>query len=352
MSARTGRIAGLDGVRAIAVLGVIASHSGFVGLGWIGVDIFFGLSGYLITGILLDAKGPNTTAGEYFIPFYIRRALRIFPLAWAFAIAWSIYVGEAGGIFWYLAYVVNWLPETPAPRSLGHYWSLAVEEQFYTLWPAVVFLASSKALRRISLGVLALNVSLRFGVSMWPPDFATAQFRDLATFARADTLIIGALLAQQQRNGGWGDWPRRALPIALAAAFGIVGLRVLERMDLLPLLTYNLKWPMIDIGVGAGLLFVLTAPPRFLEWAWLQWIGKISYGVYVIHAVFGTALHDRFPLSQAPLIFLLQVAMTLPLAAASWYLFESPILSLKHKWPMHRPTEERLTSELSGPARF
>src|SRR5438105_4405762 len=74
------RLRALDGVRAIAVLGVIASHAGIFGLGWIGVDIFFGLSGYLITGIF-DAKAIKPAARDYFVPFYMRRALRILPLA-------------------------------------------------------------------------------------------------------------------------------------------------------------------------------------------------------------------------------------------------------------------------------
>jgi hypothetical protein len=92
------RLPALDGVRAVAVLGVIASHSGLFGLGWLGVDIFFGLSGYLITGILLDGKAAATSARGYFVPFYIRRSLRILPLAWAVAILMAGIRGERGGL--------------------------------------------------------------------------------------------------------------------------------------------------------------------------------------------------------------------------------------------------------------
>ena len=111
----------LDGVRAIAVIGVIASHSGLFGLGWVGIDIFFGLSGYLITGILLDAKAASVRPRDYFVPFYARRALRILPLAWAFALLVSAIRNDWTGLPWYAGFVVNWLPHSPAPRDLGHY---------------------------------------------------------------------------------------------------------------------------------------------------------------------------------------------------------------------------------------
>jgi len=91
------------------------------------------------------------------------------------------------------------------------------------------------------------------------------------------------------------------------------------------------------LGVWAGLLVVLTRPPRVLQWFWLRWIGQISYGVYVIHALFGHWLHEHF--SSAPVVFVLQLGITIPLAALSWYLFESPILTQKRRWPM--PSKRR-----------
>jgi len=326
------RLPALDGVRAIAVLGVVASHAGVFGLGWIGVDIFFGLSGYLITGILLDAKAASPSARDYFVPFYMRRVLRILPLAWAAALVMASVRGEWSGIAWYMGYAVNWLPHSPPPTDLGHYWSLAVEEQFYTIWPAIVFFTSRKTLARVSGGVILADVICRMAFSVSPPSFATPQFLGLATFARADTLVVGALLAQRERNGGWGRESQWALPVAILCGVGVVALRVLERMNAWPLVTYNLKWPIIALGVGAGLVYVLVRNPSVLRWRWLVWIGQVSYGVYVIHACFGHWLHQHF--SQAPVIFVLQLALTLPLAALSWYLFESPLLTLKRHWPM------------------
>jgi len=327
------RVPELDGLRAIAVLGVIASHSGLVGLGWVGVDIFFALSGYLITGILLDAKATAHNAREFFVPFYMRRALRILPLAWLVVLLVSALRNEWSGTPWYLGYVVNWLPASPPPRDLGHFWSLAVEEQFYTLWPALVFTVSARTLWRATIALIALDVALRFAVSIWPPEFATAQWRDLATFARADSLLVGALLAQRERQGGFGHAARWAWPLCIAAALALVAVRLGERTGVSATLLYNLKWPIVALGCGAGLLGVITRPPRLLRWRVLVWLGTISYGIYVIHALFGGWLHDHFTLAQAPIIFALQLGMTVPLAALSWYLFESPLLSLKRYWP-------------------
>jgi peptidoglycan/LPS O-acetylase OafA/YrhL len=338
MSSHESRIPALDGVRALAVLGVIASHSGMFGLGWVGVDIFFGLSGYLITGILLDAKSAGPTARAYFVPFYMRRALRILPLAWTVAAIMCAIRGQWSGFPWYAGYLVNWLPTSPPPRDLGHYWSLAVEEQFYLVWPAVVFFCSPRTVWRAAFGIIAADIVLRFGFSMWPPAFATEQFLGLATFARADTLAVGALLALRQRDGGWGREVAWAVPLALATGTIFVLIRAMELLHVTPLITYNLKWPVLALGVGAGLLWVLTRPPKVLEWGWLVWIGKVSYGVYVIHSCFGSWLHDHYP--AGPVVFILQVGLTLPLAAVSWYLFESPILNQKWRWPMPRRVSE------------
>ncbi len=326
------RLPALDGVRALAVVGVIASHAGIFNLGWVGVDIFFGLSGYLITGILLDARAANPTARAFFVPFYMRRALRILPLAWAAALLTAFVRHEWSGLVYYVLYVVNWLGYSPPPSDLGHYWSLAVEEQFYLVWPAIVFLASRRGLLAATVGLILVDVVCRFGVSMWPPAFATDQFLGLATFARADTLAVGALLAQRERSGGWGREAAWAWPIAIASAIALVTIRKLEVAHALPILTYNLKWPVIALGVWAGLLVVLTRPPQVLKWFWLRWIGQISYGVYVIHALFGHWLHAHF--ASGRVVFVLQLGITIPLAALSWYLFESPILSQKWRWPM------------------
>jgi|tagenome__1003787_1003787.scaffolds.fasta_scaffold20988996_2 peptidoglycan/LPS O-acetylase OafA/YrhL len=325
----------LDGVRAVAVMLVLAAHANLFKLGGLGVDIFFGLSGYLITGILLDAKAADPSKRDYFVPFYMRRALRILPLAWGVALIAAAIEGQWSGLLWYMGYLVNWLPDSPPPDVLGHYWSLAVEEQFYLVWPAVVLFAPRRVLPTITLGVILFDIIFRLAVSMSPPAFATPQFLDFATFARADTLAVGALLAQLERSGGLPvRHIRWAWIAALLAAVLILAIHRLETRGLWPQVTYNLKWPLVAAGVGAGLLVVLVRPPGFLQWFWMRWIGQISYGVYVIHALLSRPLHARF--ESSIVVFVLLLALTLPLAALSWYFFEAPILAQKHRWPMPR----------------
>src|SRR5262249_12430502 len=152
----------------------------------------------------------------------------ILPLAWSVALIMALIRNEWSGLFWYMGYFVNWLPHSPPPTDLGHYWSLAVEEQFYLVWPALVFYLSRPTLLRATLAVIVLDIACRLAFSMWPPSFATDQFLGLATFARADTLAVGALLAQQERSGGLGRHLRWAWPAGLLACLAVVAIRVME----------------------------------------------------------------------------------------------------------------------------
>ena len=139
--------------------------------------------------------------------------------------------GESSGLIWYMGFFANWLPHSPAPRDLGHYWSLAVEEQFYLVWPALVFYLSRRTLLCATLAVIVLDIACRFAFSMWPPSFATDQFLGLATFARADTLAVGTLLAQRERSGGLGRDLRWAWPAVLFAGLAVVAIRAMELRD-------------------------------------------------------------------------------------------------------------------------
>src|SRR5215469_7550470 len=182
----SGHVPALDGIRGLAVLFVIAFHSRapflntseipfslfqFLGLGWSGVDLFFVLSGFLITGILLDTR----RAPGYFRVFYARRALRIFPLYFAYLLLILVVLQGIFVVFvrtnpWqhvnpllYLTYSMNWVSGLD-DQWLGHLWSLAVEEQFYLIWPAAVWFCSRRSLPWVCIAMATAALAFR----IWP----------------------------------------------------------------------------------------------------------------------------------------------------------------------------------------
>ena len=214
------RIAELDGIRGIAVLSVVLLHfhapfadsrplgllSTVLDRGWIGVDIFFVLSGYLITSILMATRD----ATNYFSAFYARRAVRIFPL-YIVALAVFFWVllpiehrhGLATGFpqmeqIWYWLFLGNWRQGLGYNdgAGVGHFWSLAIEEQFYLAFSFVVLWVSGRGLVRVCAGMIALSIVLRIGLA------ATGHLPDMAlrlTVLHLDPIAMGALLAASAR---------------------------------------------------------------------------------------------------------------------------------------------------------
>ncbi|HEV2844590.1 MAG TPA: acyltransferase, partial [Thermoanaerobaculia bacterium] len=218
------RLPALDGLRGLAILLVLLLHFTVYGgppategidklfyraaqAGWIGVDLFFVLSGFLITGILYDAKGGE----NYFRSFYARRVLRIFPLYYgALAVFLLLVPALRPGSFWHWTYLSNvqiaregW----PDSGALGHFWSLAVEEQFYLFWPVAVLLLARRSLMAACWVCLAGSLLLRVGLHL--ADQETAAF--VLTPARLDSLAAGALLALAARG------PEGLAPVARRA---------------------------------------------------------------------------------------------------------------------------------------
>jgi peptidoglycan/LPS O-acetylase OafA/YrhL len=233
------RIPALDGVRGIAILLVIAFHARAVfastlemplpvfrvlGLGWSGVDLFFALSGFLITGILLDSrKSPH-----YFRAFYLRRALRIFPLYFGYLFlvlvvtryGWLLISGNdlwrSTDARWYFSYLLNWkLDHGYNDLYLGHLWSLAIEEQFYVVWPAVVFLVPRRQLKWVCVAVAAGAPAARVYLAAHGFD-SEAIYR--MTPCRMDVLAMGAFVAIGLRD--FRETLARWKPRVLAAAGG------------------------------------------------------------------------------------------------------------------------------------
>jgi peptidoglycan/LPS O-acetylase OafA/YrhL len=387
---RIGRhIPALDGLRGLAIIGVLLDHfttvtpeptadwprllwRGFKS-GWIGVDLFFVLSGFLITGILLDAKG----GARYFRNFYMRRTLRIFPLYYAVLVVVFLVLPrfhlsardaallEEHGQWWYWLYLTNVLAAihhfAAIPLEAGHLWSLAVEEQFYLFWPLVVFACSSARLRVVCLAILVTALLLRVGIRL-ADDPGYAVYPDAVyslLITRADTLAMGGLLALAMRDRDGIARLRRLAPrVLLAAAIPIAVLFVRERgLNAGGIAMQTIGYSSLAVLFGSALTLSVLAPresplSRGLTAGWLMAFGRYSYAIYLFHGFVNPPLwralgpHLLSPtggmswLARAAYI-LIGVGVTFVLAVLSWNLFERHFLKLKDLFPYER--RERAT---------
>jgi peptidoglycan/LPS O-acetylase OafA/YrhL len=314
------RYQGLDGLRALAVLGVICTHTQILQSGQIGVDLFFVLSGFLITGILLDAHPFGLRALR---PFYLRRALRIMPLAYAalLLLAWHLPWNESR---WYYTYTIDLRSTRGAAVYLNHFWSLALEEQFYFIWPIVALTCPRRYFGIVCLLLLGLTLAARLELvrlHVW----RTWNAEHL----RTDGLIAGALLAHVVRVANVRSW-RLPATIVGVAAYG-----AWLMSDRLPARDAFLIDPLfLAMSFVSVLLLVLTNCPMWLKWRPLEYVGTISYGIYVIHNPIAWML-ERHGLNRWSNLLVTTVA-TVTIASVSWFCFERPILMLKERWPMPR----------------
>ena len=339
----------LDGVRAVAVVLVLLFHLGLSWMsgGYLGVSVFFTLSGFLITTLLAsELKRSGTIALGY---FYGRRARRLLPASIVCLIGVCILIAteqvpDRSGLRWYvfggLLQFANWVPlglrdsyaalfDTPSP--LDHFWSLAIEEQFYWLWPISMlglfrlvmgkhrsFADWSKRIA-IALGVLFVifGISAPLTASLWNQDAAY-----FATWARIPEILAGALLAVIALRTGIPAMVRWLAPLCLAA---IVVLSVITPAG--RGFAYEGALPMFAL-VSAGLIAGLQHPTvvsRLLSLAPIVLLGRISYGVYLYHwPVFVVLSQGRTELSVLPLS-LLRISVTLAIALVSYFLIEQPI---------------------------
>lgn len=365
-------IPALDGVRGVAVLAVMILHFTFmapsnavqatlvevVGLGWAGVDLFFVLSGFLITGILVDTKRRQS----YFKNFYARRSLRIFPLFYAYLLVvlvlWPALADSApestASKLLTATYLGNFLMAfggwEALPGHTTHLWSLAVEEQFYLIWPFAIFLLPRARKYQLCVGVIIGAWCLRAALHLWWPD-GTPGYVLLP--ARADALAAGGLLALEVRREGW-EVRLRPWVVRLVLA-GVTLLMLTLALDPiagdgaftpLHLHVQLLAYPGV-MALSAALVLWAVLPPAtgtrhtLVESGLLQGLGRISYGMYLLHIPLRNVLtHRVFPGGRMPallgselltqtLVVLAGIAITYVVASVSWTLFESPILRLK-----------------------
>jgi peptidoglycan/LPS O-acetylase OafA/YrhL len=367
----TGRIPELDGLRGIAIAMVLLYHyfqqtlvtspgsfaakvQSALGLGWSGVDLFFVLSGFLIGGILLDAKAST----NFFQVFYRRRFFRIVPLYAAILMLFPALAGIAqranlGDFSWliggkplpwysYFTFTQNfWMAHTErfGAMTLAVTWSLAVEEQFYLTLPILVRkLTVPRLMRCVCIGIYVAPL-LRIVLGLFFPHNWIALFA-LAP-CRADSLLLGVLAAMLIRDEQWRERIQRnhrSFFALLAILFlGVLALAVYAPQVFHPVMQ-SVGYSWLALFYVTVLLYALTRPTsalsRALRLKWLGWLGGIAYGTYLIHEMiqgmmFGLIWHGE-PAITGGLTFLTSVAalgITLLIAHFSWKHFESPLLN-------------------------
>jgi len=361
----------LDGIRALAFLMVFFSHYVNFKPGGFGVDIFFVLSGFLITGILYDTRNEENRYSN----FYVRRSLRIFPLYYAvillIVLAWPIFHWQWDWrwLCWPL-YAGNWVlivhrgtiddstmqlfngwlyGRHSAFLLIGHFWSLCVEEQFYLIWPWVVFqVKSRRALIAISTAVVLLCPLLRW-VALHRMN---AQLIDdgilvHATLFRIDTLMVGAVVALLYRGSSraalfssarWSIWIASALAAVAVVAVALHP-ALLHRHGLYPML-YMVGFTAVAYFSAVLIVSSLVKDSwmyRIFSNPILRWGGRITYGAYIFHDI----LHPLYTSLAVRLhvpVWVLALATTTLISWLSFRYFESPLLDLKDKLAPSSPS--------------
>ncbi|WP_034816348.1 acyltransferase [Ensifer sp. BR816] len=355
----------LDGLRAVAVSMVLYGHF-FAADGsyWghIGVRLFFVLSGFLITRLLLEARADSSFERAVALKsFYARRALRIFPPYFAvLGFVWLTGLESSREVLaWHALYLSNFwyaLQNAWTPWVLCHTWSLSIEEQFYIAWPLVMLLAPRRSIPAICLGVIAFSLAYRF---YWPLTGTPSLGRDLLPPASMDALAVGALLADNRSMGV--TWPRsieRSWMPLLAVSLILLWFRPTPKPPLLEWLAWmGLEvFPLLPLAllVGSCSRGIGGAFGRLFECAPMTALGRISYGVYLYHAIVLALVVQAQPfipvnvLEQGPGRFLVAGLGTLILASISWFAFEQPLNALKRHFPYVRRTGARIALANAG----
>jgi peptidoglycan/LPS O-acetylase OafA/YrhL len=322
----------LDGIRAVAIGAVLLTHlwgypaghwlNGFAQAGWVGVDLFFALSGFLITGILRDTRDDPS----HFKNFYARRTLRIFPLYYALLILTLVLLpqfkeipADAKAVGWmYWAYLGNfattdnwhWFP-------LDITWSLSIEEQFYLIWPALIYRMSNKRVLQLCIGLMVAMPLVRLAL------YEPLGWRWLTMVFRADAFAAGAATAVLMRMGvdvsriKWASllW----LPLIALAWKG----SLLREKEFVSTFGYTLT------SVASVGLIVLAMQTKFFANKVIAYVGKISYGVYIYHPLCLVALSLVYPATNTWAQLALGTILSVAVASASFWLYETPILKLK-----------------------
>jgi peptidoglycan/LPS O-acetylase OafA/YrhL len=381
----------IDSVRAYGFVFVLLSHIFYEKFppGWIGVDAFFVLSGFLITRILLKARGKDGAVKN----FYLRRIVRVFPIYYGTLVfifyIWPNLTSDPAASYpawqhkWFFAYLQNLrlrlVMEPTHTTYLGHTWSLAIEEQYYLLWPWFVLMVKPRTLLKILTAVILLSPVLRFLIYRdaqgalpavttwlygWNDELTISLYERFSmlqgrtswwiyknTFTRLDGIAMGSLLAVVIHQGWIGFRNHRRLSILLAWTMLPGSLALILYTGFFPSVQFPPWWIVTFIYTTVGLGFtgmigvlVYTRQP-ILQFVCgnrlVGFVGKISYGLYVYHFPLELMMEPRYAAFReangGPLLFLHEdrvafVILTFGIAIASWHLIERPMLKVKDRF--------------------
>ena len=373
-----GYIKGLDGLRAIAILLVMFGHissslnwpveSAFqkpfnllTNMGWVGVQLFFVLSGFLITQILLkDRAKPN-----YFKNFYIRRSLRIFPIYYLTLLFFFVLIPLIYGIpewlgdsvddqIWFWTYLQNWNRPFSNHGALAPLWSLAIEEQYYLIWPLFVFLFQNKTLKLICFFMIVSAPIFRFFLYNHLPDYVEGENIAKATaynftIARWDAIAVGSLIGILVKEG-------KTHLLQSVAKFGIIIFAIVILTQIALFSNFTSVAPGIGLFnqstaaffFGCVIILIYSSidsnwSVRALELAPLKSIGKVSYSMYLFHLPLSVVWINYWDVSFESMSglktlfvvfanYVTLVLITYGLSLVSWKVFEHPILRYKDRF--------------------
>lgn len=318
--------------------------------GWSGVDLFFALSGFLITSILFRTK----TSPDYFRSFYARRIVRIFPLYFLCVFALfhlqhfprlQAWVGSLPGDreWWFWTYLANWKIPVWRDTYLTHFWSLCVEEQFYLVWPLAVWLTNRRQFVWICTSVIALSLTVGFAM-----EFAgfSREFVQYATFPRVEAIVFGALgawMIEENKQQHFARALRVALPLACVYML-IVAMRppYFRGFYVLETVSAGLGWSLLLMFCVVHSNSPLT---RFFEYRFFRVLGKYSYAMYCLNflvfhyaGMYARRALGLLFLSEATpgsvlLLCAILMGSTLIAGFLSWHLLEKHLLCLRKYFP-------------------
>jgi len=354
----------LDGLRGIAIGAVLLYHCkerlvgtplhAVVEWGWAGVNLFFVLSGFLITGILLESRGRE----RFFTNFYARRALRIWPVyilllalyyiavPWTFSGFWWAWHETKSAPWLHYVFFVQNLFVLALPGAIGPTWSLAIEEQFYVVWAPVARFLKPSALMAVLIALLCISPFLRM---------ANLPLSPTHTLLHLDGLAVGSLIAVSLRTLHWPKhvWKKIAVAALVIGGCGAVALLYQGSAFSDSFLALTFGGMLLTAVLGTEKHSIYGSA---LKWAPLSFLGTISYGLYMTHILTFTVIGafdrrmDAHGVAGNLAVVAVRLVVSITVATVLWYGFEKPILRLKKHFSGSRKPASRAPEMALEPA--